>query len=47
MNSGKTFVRAFVIAICIAGLLTGCERKTRNYAGISNPPATETINPHK
>jgi hypothetical protein len=47
MNLFRTLVSAVVVAVCVAGLLSGCERKTRTYAGISDAAPKATIAPHK
>jgi hypothetical protein len=47
MNVSRTLVGAVVVAICLASVLCGCERKTRTYAGISTPAPKETIDAHR
>ena len=39
-------VWAALVVLCVAGAVSGCERKTYTYAGIDNPPAVATVNPH-
>ncbi len=47
MNLVRTLVCAVVVAICVVGVLSGCERKTRDYAGLPDSSPEGTIAPHK
>jgi hypothetical protein len=47
MKVGRALVTVALVLVMVACVLSGCERKTRTYAGITTPKPSETVNPHK
>jgi len=47
MKAAKTFMTVVVVSGLFIGMLSGCKRKQRTYAGIDAPAPVATIDPHK
>jgi|GEM_PF-6184615 len=47
MKVGRALATVALLVVVVACVLSGCERKTRTYAGITTPTPPATVNPHK